>query len=515
MTLKVGAPVILLKNLTSKLYNGSKGTVHSFNEDSPVINFNGVLYTIHRATFDQFDTRANKVRASRLQFPLKLAFALTVHKAQGQTIPFLEVDCYSFFAPGQLGVAIGRAVSIKNLRMRNYNIECATLKHLPHVYNFYQTCNSDDTFHENFSCCHSTTWAGNQTSDDSAPVSEHFSANPWPSIDYINKSTSVDVAPRETAETEDLMNELDCQPPDGVVIPQNRLVYFVAFIQQKLNSVLPAAGKNKDAWSDACRKFHQFLLSDEYKKQLCLLFETVSVTPACNGFATQLAFNMNDVMVARRADEIRQCQATQGNCAQALSDMSDAGKAKVRYVAGACLATVSRRLRSKALANITNTIQSHRRRHAYRQQRLLACLRISESDLMATTSEPQSLEEINSKQSASKGLFHIPDPVFHFFLQLHTLVGKHLSPAYFNLYRKRTFFMCRDVIFGAQNLKSVWLALFPEDDTSDEIEKTLSESLVQELYEQVSEHYLRISFVDALHLIKEKLPKTKKQALRA
>lgn len=53
------------------------------------------------------------------------------------------------------------------------------------------------------------------------------------------------------------------------------------------------------------------------------------------------------------------------------------------------------------------------------------------------------------------------------------------------------------------------------DNTTDEVEQALSESLITELYQQVSEHYLRISFVEALQLVKEKLPKTKKQALRA
>ena len=109
-----------------------------------------VFCSVKRTLFERFDTRASKVKASRLQFPLKLAFALTVHKAQGRTEPFLEVDCFSFFVPGQLGVVIGRAVSVENLRVRSYNVECATLKHLPHVYEFYQTCYQEGVLHENF-----------------------------------------------------------------------------------------------------------------------------------------------------------------------------------------------------------------------------------------------------------------------------------------------------------------------------------------------------------------------------
>lgn len=69
--------------------------------------------------------------------------------------------------------------------------------------------------------------------------------------------------------------------------------------------------------------------------------------------------------------------------------------------------------------------------------------------------------------------------------------------------------------FDDTNLMSVWSALFPVNDTCNEVERDFSESLVQELYYQVTEHFIRISFVEALHEVKEKLPKTKKQALRA
>jgi ATP-dependent exoDNAse (exonuclease V) alpha subunit len=34
-----------------------------------------------------------------------LAFAMTVHRAQGQTLQYVDIDCYSFFAAGQMGVA--------------------------------------------------------------------------------------------------------------------------------------------------------------------------------------------------------------------------------------------------------------------------------------------------------------------------------------------------------------------------------------------------------------------------
>lgn len=75
--------------------------------------------------------------ASRLQYPIRFAYAMTVHRAQGPSIDFLEVDCFSFFAPGQMGVALGRAGTTDGLPVVNYNPTAARLKHPQEVYNFY------------------------------------------------------------------------------------------------------------------------------------------------------------------------------------------------------------------------------------------------------------------------------------------------------------------------------------------------------------------------------------------
>lgn len=80
---------------------------------------------------------------------------MTVHRAQGQSLQFLEVDCYSFFSPGQMGVAVGRVMTIDGLRIINYNsiAKAAKLKHRSEVYDFY--------YHEslrpmqNLECCKS------------------------------------------------------------------------------------------------------------------------------------------------------------------------------------------------------------------------------------------------------------------------------------------------------------------------------------------------------------------------
>jgi len=99
LVLKKGCPVILIRNISEGLFNGARGIVHSLQKDSPpVININGKIITVPAYKFDVYDMQKNKVLASRIQYPIMLAFAMTVHRAQGQTLQYVDVDCYSFFA---------------------------------------------------------------------------------------------------------------------------------------------------------------------------------------------------------------------------------------------------------------------------------------------------------------------------------------------------------------------------------------------------------------------------------
>lgn len=98
LLLKEKAPVILIKNLHGKLVNGRRGIVANLEDGcTPIIDFDGTLHELKTEKFEIFDSNSNTVLASRTQLPLILGFAVTVHRAQGQTLQNVEVDCSSFF----------------------------------------------------------------------------------------------------------------------------------------------------------------------------------------------------------------------------------------------------------------------------------------------------------------------------------------------------------------------------------------------------------------------------------
>ena len=82
----------------------------SINQTSILTPFNFTKYSIH----------LKKDIGARLQIPLKLAFALTIPKAQGMTLARVIVDCKNMFQYGQLAVAISRATCKKGLQILNF-----------------------------------------------------------------------------------------------------------------------------------------------------------------------------------------------------------------------------------------------------------------------------------------------------------------------------------------------------------------------------------------------------------
>lgn len=117
LTIKTGAIVMLIANINDGLYNGSVGRVQSYTTDEIIVLFNGQLdpTTISQKTFGV------DINKTRNQFPLILAYGITIHKAQGMSISYMEADLDGTFAAGQVYVALSRAKSIKGLIVKNFN----------------------------------------------------------------------------------------------------------------------------------------------------------------------------------------------------------------------------------------------------------------------------------------------------------------------------------------------------------------------------------------------------------
>ncbi|KIY71873.1 hypothetical protein CYLTODRAFT_450370 [Cylindrobasidium torrendii FP15055 ss-10] len=154
LTLRTGAQVMLIKNKEDDLVNGSIGTVLRFvdpakygmDEEEPAqkkagtapkaktmvtpdrfpeVEFklpNGARRrTIITGETSKVELPNGEVQVSRNQLPLILAWAMSIHKSQGQTLDRVKVDLGKVFEKGQAYVALSRATSLEGLQVLGFD----------------------------------------------------------------------------------------------------------------------------------------------------------------------------------------------------------------------------------------------------------------------------------------------------------------------------------------------------------------------------------------------------------
>ena len=126
LQLKLGCPLILLRNLcpTTGLCNGTRMVLVRMSRRILEVKLiggehNGQLALIPRITLSPTEGQTGFAFVlKRLQFPVRLAFALTINKAQGQSVKYIGIDLrIPVFSHGQLYVALSRATSSRSIQV--------------------------------------------------------------------------------------------------------------------------------------------------------------------------------------------------------------------------------------------------------------------------------------------------------------------------------------------------------------------------------------------------------------
>jgi hypothetical protein len=132
LQLKVGAQVMFIKNDTGEIrryYNGKLALITQLSSDTITVSFKdepgefevpreeweNIRYSYNRSG-DNID---KDVLGSYKQYPLRLAWAITIHKSQGLTFEKAIVDAGDAFAAGQVYVALSRLTSLEGLSLRS------------------------------------------------------------------------------------------------------------------------------------------------------------------------------------------------------------------------------------------------------------------------------------------------------------------------------------------------------------------------------------------------------------
>lgn len=127
LTLRKGAQIMMVKNNGLHWVNGSIGTVIDFEEEEITVKLSTGRQVVTREEWEVIEYKFNRttrkleeeVIGTFKQFPIRLAWAITIHKSQGQSFDQVAIDMGSgAFAHGQLYVALSRCRTLEGITMR-------------------------------------------------------------------------------------------------------------------------------------------------------------------------------------------------------------------------------------------------------------------------------------------------------------------------------------------------------------------------------------------------------------
>jgi ATP-dependent exoDNAse (exonuclease V) alpha subunit len=128
--LKRGAQIMMIKNDTDsrkRWVNGSLGTIVSLTDSTITVKLDTGVHTLKKEVWEVFDYAYNKdfgmiekkSKGEFKQFPVKLAWAVTIHKSQGKTFDHVMIDLgWGAFAHGQTYVALSRCSQLEGIYLK-------------------------------------------------------------------------------------------------------------------------------------------------------------------------------------------------------------------------------------------------------------------------------------------------------------------------------------------------------------------------------------------------------------
>jgi len=121
LELKIGAEVMFVaNNFAAGFVNGSRGRVVAFTDDAPIVELaNGREIKVERHSWKLEED--GRTRAEVAQLPLRLAWAITIHKSQGMSLDGAEIDLSRSFTPGMGYVALSRVRSMDGVYLAGIN----------------------------------------------------------------------------------------------------------------------------------------------------------------------------------------------------------------------------------------------------------------------------------------------------------------------------------------------------------------------------------------------------------
>ena len=470
--LKHDCKVMLVWNRSDALKNGSMGRFKSVDGNKLLVYFEKVgTVGIERVTWIQRNRQGEKI-GSVSQFPIILGNAVTCHKSQGLELPAVVLHSSKEFVPGLVYVAMSRVRSADTLQVLAFNIN----QILPADPEVILQCSRDvGECDASLRCCRRR-MAADETFFD---VRDRFQPEDLDDVSEDGYQFPIDVSDgmvRAYFELEDtntgvsiaqIYQQMESheselsRPPPGLDMRELLLKLkvettysdFSQNVNEAVDVLLDARfSDNVKAFIDimwfhsfcaleahifdnsddldvkvsrcdfttATAKLQKLLVSPEFDQYILCLFNASSITSAERSVAcdigTALYMKFLDHLLALSTKE-----ANEEAIAFDVEDMPAAGKAKVRHVGGWAIRKVLEKSRRYVRANMysenAQTMASVRQHHSISElieESLVGSVTILENE----SKYKDTLQVTEARQYRERGLIHIEDAVYKFFMAL-------------------------------------------------------------------------------------------------
>lgn len=469
LALKPGCRVMLIYNINDTLKNGYRGEyvgVDPDNEERLVVNFSNVGHVaLSRRTWYKYDINGT-VQGSRSQFPLSLCYAITVHKSQSLTLNSAVIHCSPEFVPGQTYVALSRVTKEASLQVlgfrRSYllppsyellslvtnqmgkvdaNLSCCTAMHLNE--NWFE-CNEEDeiivdqTDHDvvlidDFPSSASQFFESNggvrvnledvllcmsDFSDELSLPPSSFSVKTFlENVMNDNNKDSYSEAIKSAAEYG--LNNLDVFELLTLILWCRIFQLFENYFSENLEEVQMT---NKD-FTCAISKMQHLFLSQEYRSDVISAFNVTSWLEIDDGkrsVSALLVFHLFQLFGAELGKRVRKEEETVP-IEFDVNEMGPEGCGKVRYIGGWVISKAINKAPSYVVdnkfsesANVRVKINERMKKIELLENNIV----VSHEEVRRSSADPETLNLIESRQYRERGLIHIKDDAFKFFLAL-------------------------------------------------------------------------------------------------